>query len=147
MKKMKACKFVLLILIFLLFCNGSCEHEEGQRFIIHNNSDKEIVVVYSSFPMNNECFIGGNETKMEYENFMYNRAIKSHSNKNFSRLTKSIINRFSYQDTTYFYVFNRIDMDTMSCEEFEEKFPLKHEWRVTLADVKACDWILVYPQE
>ena len=45
-------------------------------------------------------------------------------------------------------VFNRIDIDTMSCEEFEQKFPLKKEWKVTLADMQACDWTLVYePKE
>ena len=51
------------------------------------------------------------------------------------------------KDTMYLGVFNRIDIDTMSCEEFEKTFPLKKEWKVTLADMEACDWTLVYTSE
>lgn len=50
-------------------------------------------------------------------------------------------------DTLYIGVFCRKDIDTMSCEEFKQKFPLKKEWKVTLADMQACDWTLVYTPE
>ena len=85
--------------------------------------------------------------KLEYSDFIYHYMIKPNSYKNLERAgTGELVLKYP-NDTLSIGVFNRIDIDTMSCEEFEEKFPLKHEWRVTLADMKACDWILVYPQE
>ena len=38
-------------------------------------------------------------------------------------------------------------MNSMPCEEFKRKIPLKHEWRVTLKDMVANNWTLVYPSE
>jgi len=147
---MKACKFVLLILIFFLFCNVSCEPREGQRFIIQNNSEQEIIIQFSQYtPVSQTPDCMKPATKFEYQNFIYEKMIKPYSSKNFERNGGGIgelVLKYP-NDTLSIGVFNRMDIDTMSCEEFEEKFPLKHEWRVTLADMKACDWILVYPQE
>jgi hypothetical protein len=140
---MKSILLVSAAFYFFLFFSGSCGDRIEQPLIIQNNSEQEIVVLYSYFPMNNECFVGGNETKQEYKDFMYYRAIKSYSSKNLSGLGSSVV--ANKQDTTYIYVFNRIDMDTMPCEEFKQKYPLKKEWKVTLADMEACDWTLVYP--
>jgi hypothetical protein len=35
----------------------------------------------------------------------------------------------------------------MSCEEFKQKYPIKKEWGVTLVDMEARDWTLVYTPE
>jgi len=141
---MKKYRFILFALIFTLFCGGSCKYEEGQRFIIQNNSEQEVMIVnawYSSITPG--CIKP--TTKVEYEDFIHSRMIKPRSEKNFER-NKFAEYMMEHPNTIlYFGVFYRIDMDTMSCEEFKQKFPLKKEWKVTLADMEACDWTLVYP--
>jgi hypothetical protein len=84
-------------------------------------------------------------TTSEYKDLIRSNMVSPYSNKNFEgrRLGEDIINRPN--DTLYIGVFNRIDMDNMSCDEFKHKYPLQHEWKVTLADMEACDWTLVYP--
>jgi hypothetical protein len=87
------------------------------------------------------CFFKANETKQEYENFIHYKAIKPHSSKDIIGLRY-----LDSQDTVFIHIFNRIDMDTMSCEEFKQKHPLKYEWKkVTVTDMEACDWTLEYP--
>jgi hypothetical protein len=138
---MKRYNFILLSFVFTLFCSGSCEDKEGQRFTIQNNSEQEIYVIYSNRRLYPMCYIG-NLTKREYENLMYYRAINPHSNKNFTALRDLML---EYpQDTAFIHIFNRVDMD-MSCKEFEQKYPLKKEWKVTSTDMEACNWILEYP--
>jgi hypothetical protein len=139
---MKKYNVILLLFIFTLFCSGSCE-DNAQRFIIQNSSEQEIIVIYSMHRLCPSCFITGKETKVEYEEFIYYRAVKPHSYKNFTVLG-SYMSENKY-DTCFIHAFNRIDMDTMSCEEFKQKYPLKKEWKVTLADMEACNWTLVYP--
>jgi len=147
---MKTYKFILSVLVLALFCSGSCEHKEGQRFIIQNNSEQEIIVVndfYYSIESRPTCL---KFKDTEYQNFIYNCAIKPHSDKNFERngggIGEYVLSHPN--DTLYIGVFNRIDIDTMSCEEFKQKFPMKHEWKVTLTDMQAADWTLVYtPKE
>jgi hypothetical protein len=146
---MKKYKFILLTFVFTLFVNGSCEHQENQRFIVQNDSDKEIIVInsmYRSIAQDTSCFIR-NMAKFEYEDFIYYRMIKPHSNKNFERIMwgESVISRPN--DTLYLGVFYRADIDAMSCEEFKQEFPLKKEWKVTLSDMQAADWTLVYTPE
>jgi len=145
---MKIYKYILLIPIFVLSINGSCEHqEERQRFIIQNNSEQEIIIVnaWFSIPRESSCLTSG--AQFEYENLIRDRMIKPHSSKNFERVrwVESLISRPN--DTLYIGVFYRADIDTMSCEEFEQEFPLKKEWKVTLSDIQAADWILVYTSE
>ena len=145
---MKPYNYILLIFVFALSVNGSCEHqEEGQRFIIQNNSEQEIIIAYGSFPIPRESNCLKSGAKFEYEALIRDRMIKPHSSKNFERmrLGESLISRPN--DTLYIEVFYRADIDTMSCEEFEQKFPLKKEWKVTLADMQAADWTLVYTPE
>ena len=82
----------------------------------------------------------------EYENYIYYKSIKPHSSKNMVNIAASILNKPN--DTTYIWVFNRIDLDTMSCDEYNKFFPLKKEWKVTMADMEACNWTLEYtPKE
>jgi len=142
---MKPYKYIPFILFFALFVNGSCEYKEGHRFIIQNNSDLEIIPIfdmYYSISQRPVCIKPS--TRIEYGDFIYYNAIKPYSSKNFER-TRAAEDLMSHTtDTIYIGVFNRIDIDTMSCEEFKEKYPLKKEWKVTLADMQACDWTLVY---
>jgi len=147
---MKTQKFILLVFVFVLFCSGSCEREEWQRFIIQNNSDMEIIVVFNvhnsiDYP---QCIINRTKmTRMEYQNFIYDNRIVPHSNRDFGRRFRITLNELqeSVIDTLYVGAFYRIDIDTMSCEEFKQKYPLKKEWILTLADMEAVNWTLVYP--
>ena len=142
---MKPYKYIPFILFFALFVNGSCEYKEGHRFIIQNNSDLEIIpIFYMYYSISQRPVCIKPSTRIEYEDFIYYNAIKPYSSKNFER-TRAAEDLMSHTtDTIYIGVFNRIDIDTMSCEEFKEKYPLKKEWKVTLKDMEACDWTLVY---
>ena len=73
--------------------------------------------------------------------------VEPNSRKNFERigLGEWLVNPSN--DTLYVGVFNFIDIDTMTCEEFESDFPIKQEWAVTLEDMELCDWTLVFPEE
>ena len=141
-------KSIILVFIVPIFCFGNCRNEEEQRqsFIIRNNSDKEIIIINSfrSVVKDTSCFIQ-NMTKIEYQDFIYYRMIPPHSNKNFERARwgESMISHPN--DTLYIGVFYRTDIDEMSCEEFEQAFPLKKEWKVTVADMEEDSWTLVYP--
>ena len=140
---MKRYNIISSLFVFTLFCSGSCENRIEQRFIIQNNSEQEIVVIYSTFTINSPLCLKGNDTKQEYVDFIYHNAIKPNSDKNITGLGGLMI--ANLQDTTYIYVFNRLDMDTMSCDEFKLKYPLKKEWKVTVADMEEDNWTLVYP--
>ena len=100
-------------------------------------------MIYSTFTINSPVCLKGNDTKQEYVDFIYHNAIKPNSDKNITGLGGLMI--ANLQDTTYIYVFNRLDMDTMSCDEFKLKYPLKKEWKVTVADMEEDNWTLVYP--
>jgi len=142
-------RFILLIFISALFCSGSCERQEQQYFItIQNNSDKEIIYqgsLYSSMTLDTMCFKP--MMKSEYQDFIYYRVIKPYSSRKIE--IDLIVNNLQNNPNVIWSlgIFNRIDIDTMSCEEFKRKFPLKKEWKVTLADMQACDWTLVYTPE
>ena len=142
---MKPYKYIPFILFFALFVNGSCEYKEGHRFTIQNNSDLEIISIFDMYySISQRPVCVKPDTRIEYGDFIYHSAIKPYSSKNFER-TRAAEDLMSHTtDTIYIGVFNRIDIDTMSCEEFKEKYPLKKEWKVTLADMQACDWTLVY---
>jgi hypothetical protein len=145
---MKKYKFILLIFIAALFCNGSCEYREGQRFIIRNNSDETIVVQFStSIPVSQGPTCMKPPTSFEYEEMIHQKAVFPNSAKNFERNRLGELMMSRPNDTLYIGVFYRADIDVMSCEEFEQEFPLKKEWKVTLADMEACDWTLVYTSE
>jgi hypothetical protein len=143
---MKVYKYILLIFVSALFVNGSCEHKEEQCFIIQNNSDREIIIDFSRFAsISQDTVCIKPITKFEYDDFIRDRMIKPHSNKNFENVGNSILKK--PQDTQYIGVFYRVDMDTMSCEEFKQKYPLKKEWTVTLTDMEVCNWTLIYMPE
>jgi len=142
---MKTYKFILLALSFFLFCSSSCENPKAQHFItIQNNSDKEIIINNGWFPIPRESNCLKSGARFEYEDLIRDRMIKPHSNKTFERDGWDEDMFCNTNDTLYIEVFYRTDVDRMSCEEFEKTFPLKKEWKVTLADMEACDWTLVY---
>lgn len=146
---MKKYNLILLAFLFIIFYGSSCEEKKGQYFIIQNNSDMEIIIVFSRFKsmLEPHCMSSTTLTTMEYQKFVRNSTIKPHSNRNFEeRNLKESLTKHP-NDTLYIGVFNRIDVDTMSCEEFEQEFPLKKEWKVTLADMQAVNWTLVYTAE
>jgi hypothetical protein len=136
----------LLVFNSILFCNDSCKHStEGQRFIIRNNSDNAIVVQFATnSPVSQVPTCMKPTTSSEYEKMIHQKVVFPNSEKNFerNRLGELMISRPN--DTLYIGVFYRTDIDAMSCEEFKQKFPLKHEWKVTLSDMEACDWTLAY---
>lgn len=139
-------KNILMLFITVLFCNGSCESKEGQSFVIQNNSEKEIIIVWSFYlPIPNDSMCIKPKTNIEYEELIHSSMVEPHSSRDFerNRVGEEMISH--PDDTLYIGVFNLIDIDTMSCEEFELEFPIKHEWKVTLADMEACNWTLVYP--
>jgi hypothetical protein len=142
---MKTYKFVLLIFISFLFCNGSCEHEEGQRFTIQNNSSEKIVPAFAYFPMDsiNICIKPTNK----FERAALERVtILANSSQRQEGVASIFINR--PQDTLYVHIYNRIDIDNMSCEEFNRERPILKSWAITKADAEAMNWILVYsPKE
>ena len=142
---MKPYKYIPFILFFALFVNGRCEYKEGHRFIIQNNSDLEIISIFDMYySISQRPVCVKPDTRIEYGDFIYHSAIKPYSSKNFER-TRAAEDLMSHTtDTIYIGVFNRIDIDTMSCEEFKEKYPLKKEWKVTLADMQASDWTIEY---
>jgi len=41
-------------------------------------------------------------------------------------------------------IFDWDDVDKMSCEEFERVYPIKKVWDLTLEELEACNWTLVY---
>ena len=148
--KMKKYHSIFLLFAFILFCNASCEEKEKQSLIIQNNSEMEIIVQQLRFKNSDYpgCLSLKNLrsiSKREYENIIYYKSIKPQSSKNMENIAATILD--NPIDTIYIWIFNRIDLDTMSCDEYEKNFPLKKEWKVTVADMEACDWYLVYTPE
>lgn len=143
---MKKYRYVLLMFLSAVFCSGSCERAEPQYVLtIQNNSDKEIVFqgsLYFSMALDTMCFKP--MTKMEYQSFIRYNSIKPYSSKKSG--ADFVIHRLQDDPKLILSlgIFNRIDIDRMSCEEFKQVYPLKKEWKLTLADMQACDWTLVY---
>lgn len=78
---MKLQNLILLIFIFVLFCNGSCEGKEGQYFItIQNNSDEEIIFIWATHSMRDAICINL-LPKREYQNFIHSFMIKPNSSR------------------------------------------------------------------
>lgn len=138
-------KCILSVFVFVLLLVG-CEQRENHRFIIQNDSDKELIIIWAQFSIakNPFCINFSRMGRQEYRDFIRDRMIRPHSYKNFEEIGFAESMMGSPNRILYFSVFYRIDMATMSCEEFKEKFPIRKEWRVTLADMEANDWTLVY---
>ena len=146
---MKNHKLIILIFSFFVFCGNSCNDKEKHRLYIQNNSDEEIIVQHVS-SKSTGC-LSLNRLKLisrrEYEDIIYSKMVKPKSIKEMKHIVGSI--RDSSIDSVYIWIFYRVDLDTMPCEEFVQKFPLKKEWNVTLADLEAANFelVLVYTPE
>ena len=146
MNKYKVCLFVL---ICGLFYGGSCvRHEDQHSITIYNNSDKEVIFIgslHSSVALDTTCYKPGG--RREYQDFIYYRSIKPYSDRRIG--IDLTINRMQKYPNVRWSVglFNLIDIDTMSCEEFVREYPIKKEWILTLEDMIACDWKLDYTPE
>jgi hypothetical protein len=129
--------FLIISAVFFLFCSGSCE--DDRIFIVQNNSDMDIIIMNARYKDVIEpwCIYTGDE------DFNAEREVKANSTKNVKLIYTSI--NYSPLDTTYLIFFNRMDIDTMTCEEFKEKWPVKKVWALTKKDAEALDWTLVYP--
>ena len=136
-------KKISIILIIKVLCLISCTPQ--QRFTIVNDSEEEIMVVRHGRRsiLRDSIFIHPDYTaKDEYKEILRDTRIKPHSSRAIEHWGNWM---YKYPDTTFFGVFNIIDLDTMSLEEFKSKFPIKHEFKVTLQDMIDRDWTLVYP--
>jgi len=148
---MKRYNFICLLFSIILFCNvSSCDRNEKNQcfFTIQNNSDKEIIFLFAtahSVSQHPPC----NHQGREYSAFIYDKMIKPNSSK--KRGIDFVIKLMQTNPDVVLSVgiYYRIDMDTMSCEEMDQKKPIKKEWSITLSDLEACDFdlVLVYTPE
>ena len=142
---MKKYKFILLALLLTLLCSNGCEDRIDKYSVtIQNNSNKEMICigmvytshsVHSSLLEDTSCIIVSG--KFGYSNFIDDFMINPYSSRKFG-MDHMVESMQTYPDPKHLYclgVFNRIDMDTMTCEEFEQHYPLKKEWKITLADI------------
>ena len=128
--------------ILLLFCFFACENEEEDDFLIFNNSDQEILAIYTRFE--NELGCVKPTTDFEYKKFIRSYGIGKHSSKNFKGI-KNILFHDPPYNYIYLYIYNRADVDNLSCEEFIELDPLKAKYIITLESAIEMNWMLAYP--
>ena len=141
-------RLLLLLFASALSCGGSCERQDEYYITIENDSDKEIICIgslYHSIVQDTICFKP--MAKKEYRDLIKDSMIEPYSNRKIG--INIVINYLqTYPNATWFLaVFNREDIDNMSCEEFKKAYPLKKEWQLTFEDLQACDWTLVYTPE
>ena len=127
-------------------CNEKIEGVDAVKII--NNSDDDIMVFISDVSFYNHMLIGGPKEEgfatKEYKDILREKCISSHSFKYFDHLRK-YINESHKTDTLFWAIFNMLDYDTLSRDEFKSKYPIKYEYKVTLQDMINCDWTLIYP--
>jgi hypothetical protein len=129
------------IVVFLIFVCSSCEEPQYQTLLLYNNSDKTVVLSLSRFLIEHECIKPSSNS--EYKTLLRNNAIGAHSNIDLKyRLSDSFL---SGKDTLFIQVFDRIDMDTMSCEQFALSYPIKKQWKLTKSEAELSNWVLTYP--
>jgi len=133
--------FIYSIVAFLIIVCGSCEESNQQSLIILNNSDKTVFLSLSGFQGEPECIKPAN--KHDYNNMLRNNAIGAHSKIDLKdRLSDSFL---SGHKTLFILVFDRMDVDTMSCEQFEQIYPIKKQWQLTKSEAELSNWVLTYP--
>lgn len=135
---------IILGLIIPIFCFGTCRYEDdiNQNLVIQNNSDYHIVPRFAFFSFPNDRYICLKPDNDIHRRELKDATISPDSSKKQKGQASSLIN--NPQDTLYVYIFHRIDIDTMSCEEFNEKRPVQEVWKITKADADALNWTLVY---
>ena len=85
--------------------------------------------------------------RSEYEEFIYDFMISPHSSRKIGidgviELMKDDAGR-----SLSIGVFNRTDLDTMSCERFKLIYPLKKEWVLNLDDLLSGNLTIIYSPE
>lgn len=134
----------ILILIIPIFCFGACRNNEenGQILFIQNHSNYHIVPIfayYKSMDNRDICIKPTNKFQMAD---LEDVTIPPSSSKTQKGIANFFIDHPS--DTLYVYIYNRIDIDNMSCEEFNSERPIQKSWAITKADIEAVNWTLVY---
>lgn len=142
-------RLFLLLLLVLNFISCRNEDTEVNSIKIVNNSNDDIVVFYGRESYYESLLIGGpregNLTNREYRDFLRERCITAHSSKQLDDLRTYIKETF-ISDTLYMSVFNLMDYDTLSREEFKTIYPIKHEYKITLQYMQDQNWTIVYPE-
>jgi len=134
------------LLIFALFYSGSCERqEERQSFIIQNNSSNIVVPVASRWTIIDTDPGCMKPSTQQDEIAMRDNQIPPNSSKNMNGMANLLV---GYpHDTLYIYLYNRIDIDNMPCDEFREKNPIQKRWAITKSDAESMNWTLIYTPE
>lgn len=135
----------IFIILNLFFISCFDDSKDSDSFKIVNDSDDDIVFFYDKESLYSHKVIRPiRETSSEYKNLLRNGCIPAHSYKQFDYMKKMVYRTFE-SDTLFIAVFNLLDYDTLSTEEFDNKYPIKHEYQVTLQDLIDCDWTLFFP--
>lgn len=135
----------IFIILSLFFISCFDDSKDSDSFKIVNDSDDDIVFFYDKVSHYSHKVIRPiRETSSEYKNLLRNGCIPAHSYKHFDYMKKMVYRTFE-SDTLFIAVFNLLDYDTLSTEEFDNKYPIKHEYQVTLQDLIDCDWTLFFP--
>ena len=131
--------YFIVILVLQSLSFTSCEERGEPSLFIKNNSDESIVIAaYNGYIYEQEPYCIKPVTSFEYRDFIRDYCIEPNSTKGFD------FNReFNY--ILHIDIFSRADMDTLSCEEFKERKPIKKRWDVTQEELEAMNWTLVYP--
>ena len=138
-------------LLFYLFCFTfllSCR-DKTTDFVIVNNSDYDIIPVHNGVSLYVDSIYDYHpeiQSKSEYKRLINVGCIQSHSSKSIDRWNDMMYDYFK-DDTLYIGIFSRLDFDTLSLSDFKKKYPIKHEFKVTLQDMIDMEWTLVYPPE
>lgn len=144
-------KILLTLPVLLVFISSNCE-KEYQDFIIENNSDESIVISYGfSSHYKDETYLLVHPeaaTTNEYKNYLRRRRVPPHSSKNMGEsLGERMINSSHSSDTMYLCFIYQADIETLSLEECQARFPqiIPCEYQLTQQDMINHNWTFSFP--
>lgn len=137
-----------LLFVPLLLCCGTCQKDEAKyNLTIVNNSDKEIITVSSlsrSIALDTTCLT----PTIRREYFALKRSVIKPYDISIGGVDDVVEDFHTNPNLVWSIgVFYWEDVDKMSCEEFKRVYPLKQYWDLTLEDLEACNWMLVFSPE
>lgn len=145
---MKGLKSIMLLFVVLLLCGNSCEEKEDKYIVtIQNQSNEELIYQGSTYETSlaDTIFCLKPDGKRSRQN-MFRNSIKPHSYKRIG--IDFLVNDLRENGVKWsLFLFDIMDVDTMTCEEFARKYPLKKMWTLTWDELEACDWTLMYTSE
>lgn len=154
---MKEFSILYLLIPVLLFCNACHDPKEDQYHItLINNSDEEIIWTWGTPGPRPKERIGALKPSIRQEYFsLIHNLIKPHTTeeRGVDWLVEILVNYPSYMMTLEIYRFDGFeemswrDVIDMSYDEFDQKFPLKKTWVLSLEDLEARNWTFVYSPE